>query len=79
MTDRVEVDARLVELRREFQAGEGQLRELVQREAALRETLLRISGAIQVLEELVTPAGGRDTPGTTPSHGDGADVARASG
>jgi hypothetical protein len=47
------MEARLAELKREYQTGERQLRELVQQESALRETLLRISGAIQVLEELL--------------------------
>jgi hypothetical protein len=51
MTD-PRLSARLTELRREYALGEGRLRELVQQESALRETLLRISGAIQVLEEL---------------------------
>ncbi|WP_406054309.1 hypothetical protein [Kribbella sp. NBC_00889] len=46
------LQARLGELRREYALGEGQLRELLQQESALRETLLRISGAIQVLQEL---------------------------
>jgi hypothetical protein len=54
--------ARLAELKREYQLGEAQLRELVREEAALRETLLRISGAIQVLEEL-TPAQEAAQPG----------------
>jgi hypothetical protein len=49
------LQARLAELRREYTLGEGRLRELVQQESALRETLLRISGAIQVLEELGSP------------------------
>jgi hypothetical protein len=58
MSERVE--SRLAELKRDYRAGEEQLRELVQREVALRETLLRISGAIQVLEELREPGGARD-------------------
>jgi hypothetical protein len=45
--------ARLAELRREYQEGERQLQALVQQETALRETLLRISGAVQVLTELL--------------------------
>jgi len=50
------LQARLSELRREYALGEGRLRELVQQESALREALLRISGAIQVLEELGSAA-----------------------
>ena len=49
-----QVQARLAELKQEYVSGQGQLRELAQQEAALRETMLRISGAIQVLEELVS-------------------------
>jgi hypothetical protein len=45
--------SRLVVLKREYELGDAQLRELVQREAVLRETLLRISGAVQVLEEIL--------------------------
>ena len=50
---REQLQARLEELKRQYQLGEGQLRELGRQEAALRETLLRITGAIQVLEELL--------------------------
>ncbi|MFD8756898.1 hypothetical protein ACFV0O_38865 [Kitasatospora sp. NPDC059577] len=48
------MQSRLTELKQEYQQGEAQLRILVQQEAALRETLLRISGAIQLLEELLS-------------------------
>jgi prefoldin subunit 5 len=45
--------ARLDQLREEYETGRRQLAELNQRRAQLSETLLRISGAIMVLEELV--------------------------
>lgn len=61
MSDRV--GDRLAELRTEYRTGEEQLRRLVQREVVLRETLLRISGAIQVLEELDRPAAEPARPG----------------
>jgi hypothetical protein len=51
-----ELKARLAELKREYELGDGQLRDLTRQEATLRETLLRISGAIQVLEELLSKA-----------------------
>lgn len=51
-----QLQARLAELTKEYQLGEAQLRELTQQETALRETLLRISGAIQVLEEVLSKA-----------------------
>lgn len=64
-----QLKARLAELKREYELGDGQLRELTRQEAALRETLLRISGAIQVLEELLSKAA-EATPG--PAGGSGA-------
>lgn len=42
---------RLQELKTEFETGQKRLVELDAQRAGLRETLLRISGAIQVLEE----------------------------
>lgn len=52
------IEARLAELRGERDRGEEMLAELQQRQAALRDTLLRIHGAIQVLEELQQSGGG---------------------
>jgi septation ring formation regulator EzrA len=47
------MQARLAELRQEYQKGQAQLQELMKQESFLRETLLRISGAIQVIEEML--------------------------
>ena len=46
-----QMEKRLKELKTEFESGQKMLAELEARQANLRETLLRISGAIQVLEE----------------------------
>jgi hypothetical protein len=51
VTERLE--SRLAELREELEGGRRILADLELREAETRETLLRISGAVQVLEELV--------------------------
>ncbi len=51
--------ARLEELRAEAQSGEHQLQLLDARRAELRDTILRIAGAIQVLEELLAAENGR--------------------
>jgi prefoldin subunit 5 len=61
--------ARLDELKRQYQMGEGQLRELGRQEAALRETLLRITGAIQVLEELLGSSPEATVPGSPEAKG----------
>ena len=42
---------RLEELKKDFEIGQARLKELETEQAYVRETLLRISGAIQVLEE----------------------------
>lgn len=46
------MEERLKELRENFQAGQEQMRILEAKQKELQNTLLRISGAIQVLEEL---------------------------
>ncbi len=50
---RERLQARLDVLKNEFQTGQTRLRDIEQQGTQLRETLLRISGAIQVLEELL--------------------------
>jgi hypothetical protein len=48
---RERIESRLAELKAEFEAGQKMLAELESKQASLRDTLLRISGAVQVLEE----------------------------
>ena len=48
---REQLEQRLQQLKAEFEAGQKMLAELEARQANLRETLLRISGAIRVIEE----------------------------
>ncbi len=50
---REQLEQRLNELKSEFEAGQKMLAELEAKQANLRETLLRISGAIQVLQEVL--------------------------
>jgi hypothetical protein len=54
-----QLHARLQELRAEAESGERQLQLLDARRAELRDTMLRIAGAIQVLEELLAAENGR--------------------
>ena len=57
---REQLEQRVGELRAEQQKGQQMLAELEGKAAELRQTLLRISGAIQVLEELLAGAAQRD-------------------
>jgi prefoldin subunit 5 len=50
---REQLEQRVSELKAEQQKGQQMLAELEGRQAELRQTLLRISGAIQVLEEVL--------------------------
>ena len=47
------VEQRLEELKHEYEAGQKMLSDLEQKKMALEQTMLRISGAIQVLEEML--------------------------
>ncbi len=49
------LEIRLAELRAEFAAGDKAIRELDGRREQLLATMMRIGGAIQVLEELLDP------------------------
>ena len=57
-----QLEARLAELQRDFDLGERQLRDVEAQQAQLRDTLLRISGAIQVLRELLGTREGEPGP-----------------
>ena len=48
-----QIEQRLKNLKAEFESGQTMLEDLETKQATLRSTLLRISGAIQVLEELL--------------------------
>ena len=48
---KAQLEKRLSELKSEYESGQKALAELETKQANLRTTLLRISGAIQVLEE----------------------------
>lgn len=46
-----QLETRLAELQTEFEKGQKRLQELETEAAGIRDTLLRISGAVQVLQE----------------------------
>ena len=48
-----QLEQRLTALKAEFESGQKMLADLEAKQTNLRETLFRISGAIQVLEELL--------------------------
>lgn len=51
------------ELKAEFEKGQKQLQDLEAQATTMRQTLLRISGAIQVIEEELAKAGARPDNG----------------
>ena len=62
---RSRIEARLTELRAELEAGRKMQQDLEARLEEVRLTMLRISGAIQVLSEMLTAedAGAAEVPG----------------
>lgn len=63
-----QLQQRLQTLKTEYETGKQMMAELETKQANLRDTLLRISGAIQVLEEALneTPAAPIPDNGTIP-------------
>jgi prefoldin subunit 5 len=53
---REQIQARLEELKKELETGQAELQKVEMQHTYLRETVLRIDGAVQVLKELL--AGG---------------------
>ena len=66
---RDQMEQRLEELRGEYEAGQKMLADLEQKRMSLEQTMLRISGAIQVLEEMLAadPSAGGQIPGQVPA------------
>lgn len=68
---REQLQRRLEELKKEFTAGRARVAELEQQQTTLHQTLLRISGAIQVLEEeLKSSSTQDDAPSASPARVD---------
>jgi predicted nuclease with TOPRIM domain len=63
---REQLEARLTALRRELETGRARLQELEREQVYVHETLLRISGAVQVLEELLAEASPMSRNGAGP-------------
>ena len=61
-----QINKRLQELKTEYEEGKGMLAEMETKQANLERTLLRISGAIQVLEELLAADSQPATTGPVP-------------
>ncbi|MCP4667295.1 MAG: hypothetical protein GY849_13115 [Deltaproteobacteria bacterium] len=57
-----QIEKRLRELKEEFESGQKMLDGLAAKEAELRQTLLRIAGAVQVLEEELAREGEASAP-----------------
>lgn len=63
---REQIETRLQQLRAELESGQRLLGELEAQQASLRSTLLRISGAMQVLEELLDGTSSVSSPTEAP-------------
>jgi predicted nuclease with TOPRIM domain len=75
---REQLEKRVTELEAEYRAGQEMLTELEARRANLQQTLLRIGGAIQVLNELLEEGPDTAGNGTEPATPPGGDLASAS-
>ncbi|HVG57652.1 MAG TPA: hypothetical protein VNA24_03805 [Hyalangium sp.] len=59
---REQMEKRLEELKSELAAGEKLLADLQTQQATVQQTMLRIAGAIQVLQELLGREAGEEAP-----------------
>lgn len=66
--DRVTLEQREAELKTEFATGQRQLAECEARATSVREQLLRISGALRLLEELLAEQKEAPRSVVEPSH-----------
>ena len=64
------IETRLVELRMELEKGQRHLESVDRQRQEVRDTLLRISGAIQVLEELLNQEPSAEQKGETSDNSD---------
>ena len=64
---REQMQTRLEALRKEFQTGQAELEKIERQRTHVHETMLRISGALQVLEELLAEAQAAGQHGTGPT------------
>jgi hypothetical protein len=76
---REQLQQRLAELRAEYETGQKMLADLDQQRANLERTLLRISGAMQVLEEMLNQAVTAGDGLTAETAGDGLTAGNALG
>jgi len=67
---REQIEKRLAELRGEYEEGQRMLADLQARQNSLHETLLRIAGAIMVMEEMIQEAGPLAEGGEEPTVGE---------
>jgi DNA repair exonuclease SbcCD ATPase subunit len=74
---REQLQRRLEQLKQEFETGQARLEEIERQASFLRETMLRISGAIQVLEEELAKAGAPDPSPVEGEPGNGRQAAAA--
>ena len=71
-----QIQSRIEALRKEMEVGQARMQELERQVGQLRDTMLRISGAIQVLEELQAEAA---QAATTSDNGNGEHVQAEAG
>jgi predicted nuclease with TOPRIM domain len=64
-TIRDQIQSRLEALKEELETGQAELQKVEMQRTYLHETVLRISGAVQVLEELLAEGQSVEQPGGT--------------